>query len=173
MGHRFWVPLQYIWHRQKAGDSGRTPPEWSIECVEQEEQVEQVAHASGVRSQGGKRKRPQDRGQAVADPGQEERGGAARWWMADAVAAGSRAAVGWHRARRRSSQEGPGRARQQFGAYNGARRQEAGQDRQVRAEGAGGRLGRGSGTPTCGRRRGPKRRWATGQEHGTRRGRKP
>ena len=57
----------------------------AVVCPAQEEgrgqqEVEQVAHASGVARQGGRGKGPQDRGQAVTDPGQAERGGAACWW---------------------------------------------------------------------------------------------
>ena len=68
-----------IQHRKKDGDSGRTPPHWGIQCGG-EGRTGGTSGASGVARQGGREKRPHDRGQAAVDPGQVESGGAARWW---------------------------------------------------------------------------------------------
>ena len=95
-------------HRKKAEDNGRMPPEKGIQCGGAEEQ-------EGVTRQGGRGTRPQGGGarkmQARGKRTEAERHVSG---PADAVAAGSPAWGRCHTARRRSSQEGPGR--QQVGA---------------------------------------------------------
>ena len=113
---------------------------------------------------GGERS-PRGEGTQMQTPGKAKQAEGHVAGPADAVAAGSRAGVGWRKARRRSTQEGPGGASRQVGAYHGARGQEAGQDCQARAKRAGCRQAGGSSTLRCGRSRGPKSCWTAGQQH--------
>ena len=119
--------------RRRPGTAGGRPRNGASSVGEQEGQEEQVAHASGVAMQGGRGTRLQDRGHAVADLWQAAGSGAARWCPGRRSEGRLKS---WGRLAHSKTKEQPRGPR--------GRRQETGQELQVSAQRAGGRLGRGT-----------------------------